>query len=135
MKNTFDTDSYLFGILKGSETLKTAMTGKVYAGQRSLNSIKEDVTINTIALTQEFLPQLGTSNINVHVADMSVTLDGVKQKMANRDRLNMLSKIVLGAIRESKIAGVGFTIENQTVMQEAEVSQHYVNIRINWFIH
>jgi hypothetical protein len=135
MKNTFDTDTYLFGILKGSTAITSAISGSIYAGQRPLNSTLEDVTINTIVLTQEYEPQLGTSNINIHVSDHSVTLGGVQQKVANRARLKAISEVVLTAIRASTIVGVSFTIENQTVIQEAEISQHYVNVRINWFIH
>jgi hypothetical protein len=135
MKQTFDTDAYLYGILKNTTAITSAITGSVYAGQRPLNSELEDITINTIALTQEFEPQLGTSNVNIHVADQSVTIGGTAQKMANRTRLKAISELVLNAIRLSKITGVGFTIENQTMIQEAEIEQHYVNIRINWFIH
>lgn len=135
MKQTFDTDAYLYGILKNTTAITSAITGSVYAGQRPLSSELEDITINTIALTQEYEPQLGTSNVNIHVADQSATIGGVAQKMANRTRLKAISELVFTAIRESKIAGVGFTIENQTTIQEPETAQHYVNIRINWFIH
>lgn len=135
MKQTFDTDTYLFGILKGTTAITSGISGGVYAGQRPLNSELEDITINTIALTQEYEPQLGTSNINIHVADQSVTIGTAQQKMANRTRLKAISELVLEAIRSSKITGVGYTIENQTMIQEVETEQHYVNIRINWFIH
>lgn len=135
MKNTFDTDAYLFGILKASIAITSGITGGVYAGQRPLNSVLEDVTINTITLTQEFAPQLGTSNINIHVEDQTSKIGGVEHKRANRARLKAISELVLTAVRAGKLAGVGFTVENQTVIQEPEKSQHYVNIRIKWFIH
>lgn len=135
MKNTFDTDTYLFEILKGTAAITSGISGGIYTGQRPLNSVLEDITINTIALMQEYAPQLGTSNINIHVADQSITIGGVQQKMANRTRLKAISDLVLTAVRAGKITGVGFTIENQTTIQVPETSQHYVNIRINWFIH
>lgn len=136
MKTTFDTDTYLFGLLKNAATLTAAsLTGGIYVGSRPLNSELEDIAINTIALTQEYEPQLGTSNINIHVKDMDVKIGAVSQKMQNRARLKSLSDIVLSVIRGSKITGVGFTVENQTVIEESSINQHYVNIRINWFIH
>lgn len=135
MKTTFDTDAYLFGILKAAASVTSGISGGVYAGARPLNSVSEDITINTIALTQEFEPQLGTSNINIHVSDQSVTIGGVQQKMENRTRLKAISDLVLAAVRAGKVTGVGFTIENQTTIQAPETSHHYVNIRINWFIH
>lgn len=135
MVQTFDTDSYLYSILKNATSITSVITGGVYAGKRPLNSVVEDITINTIALTQEYEPQIGTSNVNIHVSDMSITINGVQQKVANRSRLKLISGLVLEAIRNAKITGVGFTIENQTTLEESEISQHYVNIRINWFIH
>jgi len=135
MVQTFDTDSYLYGILKNATSVTSVINGSVYAGQRPLNSTLEDITINTIALTQEFEPQIGTSNVNIHVSDQSITIGGVAQKVANRTRLKLISGLVLEAIRSAKITGVGVVIENQTTIQESETSQHYVNIRINWFIH
>lgn len=136
MKTTFDTDSYLFGLLKNAAALTAAtLTGGIYAGSRPLNSELEDIVVNTIALTQEYAPQLGTSNINIHVKDMDVKIGSVSQKMQNRARLKALSDIVLEVIRSSQIPGVGYTIENQTVIAESSINQHYVNIRINWFIH
>lgn len=135
MKQTFDTDAYLYGILKNTTAITSVISGGVYAGQRPFNSTLEDITVNTIALTQEYEPQIGTSNINIHVVDQSVSISGSQQKMANRARLKLISGLVLDTIRLSKISGVGFTIENQTMIQELETSHHYVNIRINWFIH
>lgn len=135
MKNTFDTDTYLFGILKASNLLTSTISGNIYTGQRPLNSTAEDITINTIVLTQENPPQLGVSNINIHVLDQTVNIGGVQQKLANRLRLKTILNIVLELIRASKIEGVGYTIENQTTIQEPDIFQHYVNIRINWFIH
>lgn len=135
MVQSFDTDTFLYSILKNTASISGNLTGSVYAGQRPLNSVVEDITINTIALTQEYEPQLGTSNVNIHVADQSVNIGGVNQKFANRARLKFISGLVLNALRSAKITGVGFTIENQTMIQESDISQHYVNIRINWFIH
>jgi hypothetical protein len=136
MKTSFDTDTYLFELLKNAPELQALnLTGNVYAGNRPLNSTLEDVAINTIALTQEYLPQLGTSNINIHVKDLDVKIGGVSQKMQNRARLKQILDAVLSVVRAGMIQGVGFTIENQTVIAESSINQHYVNIRINWFIH
>lgn len=136
MIQKYDTDTYLFGILKASTSLTSAaLTGGIHAGQRPLNSELEDISINTIALTQDSAPQLGTSNINIHVPDKVVTIKGVQQLVENRERLKTLSGIVMDVVRAANIAGAGKVIENQTVIQEAAINQHYVNIRINWFIH
>ena len=135
MKQTYDTDSILYVILKESTSITSVITGGVYPGSRPDNSIKEDVVVNTIALTQDSLPQIGTSNVNIHVADVTVTIDSVQQKVENRSRLKALTALVLDALRDATITGLAIVVETQTTIEEADVSQHYVNIRINWYIH
>lgn len=135
MKQTYDTDSTLFSLLNGSTELKAAISGGVYPGKRPDNSVKEDIVVNTIALTQDNPPQIGTSNINIHVADKTVTIGGVQQKAENRERLKAISSLVLGVVRSSLISGSKIAVEAQSTIQEAAISQHYVNIRITWNIH
>lgn len=134
MKQTFDTDSILYGILNVTQ-VTSVISGKVYAGDRPDNSELEDITINTIDLTQEFEPQLGTSNVNVHVADLTATIGGKQQRKEDRSRLKAISTMVLSALRSAKVEGLSLTISGQTTIREAEINQHYVNLRINWFIH
>ena len=76
MKTTFDTDSILFRLLNGSP-LKTEINGGIYCGDdRPENSELEDVCINSIDLTQDYLPQLGTSNVNIYVSDTTKKIAG-----------------------------------------------------------
>ena len=135
MKQTYDTDSILFTLLNGSTELKAAISGGIYAGKRPDNSEKEDIVVNTIALTQDNPPQIGTSNINIHVADKMVTIGGTQQKVENRERLKAISALVLGTVRSSLVSGLKIAVEAQSTIQEAAISQHYVNIRITWNIH
>lgn len=135
MRQTFDTDATLFQVLKATNALVSEISGGIYVDQRPDDSVKEDIVINTITLSQEYFPQIGTSNINVHVSDKVVTVGGKQQKVADRERLKLISGLVLNAIRSTVIRGLTMTIENQVVIQEAEIAQHYVNIRINWNIH
>jgi hypothetical protein len=135
MKQTFDTDSIMFSLLNSNQELKAEITGGIYSVQRPLNSVKEDVVVNTITLTQDSEPQTGVSNINVHVPDKQVTIAGVQQTVVNSARLKAISEIVLTAVREARIEGLKFIPESQTVIQESEIKQHYCNIRINWNIH
>jgi len=135
MKQTFDTDTTLFQVINATAAIVSEISGKVYVDQRPDDSVLEDIVINTINLSQEYLPQIGTSNINVHVSDKVVTIGGRQQKVADRARLKVVSALVLDAIRSTVIKGLTMTIENQVVIKETEIAQHYVNIRINWNIH
>lgn len=135
MIQTFDTDTILFGIIKGSTALVSALSGGIYTGQRPDNSVKEDVVINTITLTQDTEPQIGTSNVNIHVPDQEVKIGGVQMKVENRARLNALTALVLTALRAAKITGAKIVVTNQATINEPEIKQHFVNLRIDWSIH
>lgn len=136
MKQTFDTDNYLFGVLKASSALTTALTGGIYVmGERPDNSIKEDIVINTITLTQDSAPQSGVSNVNIYVADIDVTLSGQKQKKANRKRLKELTTMVLEILTAANIEGLRYWVTNQNTIAERDLSQHFANLRIEWNIH
>jgi ribosome-binding factor A len=134
MKQIFDTDSILFGILNSSP-VKNAISGGIYVGSdRPDDSNEEDIVVNSVDLTQDYHPQIGTSNVNVFVKDMSVQIDGKQQVKANRVRLKALSNRVLEALRAAKVPGLIFTIDNQAILAEPSAKQHYVNLRISWNI-
>ena len=135
MKQTFDIDTILFKILKASPALVAAITGGIYSGERPDNSELEDITVNALTLTQEFKPQLGVSNVNIHVSDIDVKIAGRLQKKENETRLKAITALALEALRAARIEGLGLAVKNQTVFNNPEISQHYVNLRIDWSIH
>lgn len=135
MKTTFDTDSILFKILKNAPEVVSAINGGIYKGDRPDDSDKEDITINTIDLTIEDLPQIGTSNVNIHVPDMTVNIGGTTQKKANDERLKQITTLVLDALRSANISDLELIVTNQVKIREQSINQHFVNIRINWNIH
>lgn len=135
MKQTFDTDSILYQILNDSPAILSAISGGVYIDERPDGSEAEDIVVNTIDLTQEYAPQLGTSNVNIHVSDIDVQINGIQQKKKNRERLKSLTTIVLDALKSAKIEGLALIVTNQTTIKEPTINQHYVNIRVDWVIH
>lgn len=131
MKTTFDTDGILFGLLNG----KMSNKGGCYTGDdRPEDSTAEDVVVNTIDLTQDCLPQIGTSNINIYCADTPKKIHGKVQVSANRTRLNTLAKEALELVRNANVDGLMITPGNMTVMYEPTTKQHFINIRIDWNI-
>jgi len=134
MKTTFDTDAILFSLLKNS-AVKNAISGGIYVGEgRPDNSEDEDIVVNTIYLTQDFLPQIGTSNVNIYVPDTYVEIKGMKQKKSNRVRLKALSERTMDVLKNAKVEGLMFTVESQNTLALPDIGQHFVNIRINWNI-
>ena len=134
MKTTFDTDAILFSLLKNS-AVKNAISGGIYVGEgRPDNSEDEDIVVNTIYLTQDFLPQIGTSNVNIYVPDTYVEIKGMKQKKSNRVRLKALSERTMDVLKNANVEGLMFTVESQNTLALPDIGQHFVNIRINWNI-
>lgn len=134
MIQTFDTDEILFRILSGSQSVRSAISGGIYY-ERPDGSETEDISINTIDLTQEFVPQLGTSNVNIHVSDLNVQINGVQQRKANGTRLKAITTLVVDTLRSAKVEGLSLVVVGQTMINEPTINQHYVNVRVDWVIH
>lgn len=134
MKNSFDTDTILYRILRDSP-VKEALTGDIYyQGDRPADSDKEDIVINTVTLTQDFYPQLGDSNVNVYVKDSIISIGGKQQRVVNRARLKQLTELAIQAIRDSRLDGLKANLKWQRILQEPDINQTFVNIRISWNI-
>lgn len=134
MKTSFDTDTILYRILKDSP-VKAAVNGDIYyTGDRPNDSDKEDIEINSVTLTQDYLPQLGKSNVNIYVPDIMVRINGKDQKKVNRTRLNELAKMAINSIKEANIEGLKAIVKSQIVISEPDINQHFVNIAISWNI-
>lgn len=132
---SFETDDILFEVLNASAELKNAINGGVYVqGERPDNSSKEDIVVNNIAITHE-RPQSGTSNVNIHVEDINLKINGQEQRKADRERLRTLTSLVLSTLKAARIEGLTFWVTNETVIKETAIKQHYNNLRISWNIH
>jgi hypothetical protein len=135
MITTFDTDKILFSLLDNSIVKYELNGGGIYLGNdRPNDSDKDDIVINTIDLTQEYAPQLGTSNVNIYVADKEILINGKMQLKADRQRLKFLSELVLKVLRNANIDELELIPSSQTILDETSIKQHYVNIRIDWNI-
>ena len=122
MKTSFDIDRIVFDLLSKSQELKNTMKGGIY--------YQDD----TITLTQDYLPQLATSNVNIYVADQTRRIKGVEQVKPNHARLAKLTKIVLEVLRGAQVDGLKIIPESQAVLQEQGARQHFCNIRLAWNI-
>lgn len=134
MKSSFDTDTILFRVLRDSP-VKAAISGDIYyEGDRPADSNKEDIVINTVTLTQDYHPQLGDSNVNIYVPDSIITIGGKQQRVVNRARLKQLTELAIQAIRDSRVKGLKANLRWQRTLQEPDINQTFVNIRISWNI-
>lgn len=132
---SIETDDILFEILNASAELKAELSGGIYVqGERPADSEKEDVVINCLTLTHG-VPQSGTSNVNIHVPDKKAKIRGKEQRKADRERLRLLTSLVLAVLKSAKVTGLTLKVSAETVIKEPEVFQHYNNLRIDWNIH
>ena len=131
MTTASDTAGILFELLNG----KTSINGGCYVGDdRPENSTDEDIVVNTIDLSQDTLPQIGTSNINIYTPDTSKKIKGKMQVSANRTRLKALAEEALELVRNANIDGLMIIPGNMLIMYEPNTHQHFINIRIDWNI-
>ncbi|MGV0854769.1 hypothetical protein ACTS9E_04135 [Empedobacter brevis] len=126
MYDIFDANELLFKALNVDE-IKSAIKGKLYNDSRPINSLNEDIVVNTITITTVFKPQLATSNINIYVPD----IEGIK----NSIRLKEVSRIVRKVFEEHQFIGKSVYISDLGIIQEENRKEHYVNLRIQWRIY
>lgn len=132
---SIETDDILFEILNASTVLKAQLSGGIYVqGERPDDSEDEDIVINCLYLSHD-IPQSGTSNVNIHVPDKKTKIRGKEQRKADRERLRLLTSLVLAVLKSAKVTGLTINVANETVIKEPDISQHYNNLRIDWNIH
>jgi len=134
--SSIDTDDILYGlIMKAVEDGVISISGVVCPqGERPDDSKAEDIVINTITVTHE-KPQSGTSNVNIYAADKKLTINGKEQYKADRERLREIGDALTGFLDAQNVPDLEFEIEQDVVIKEIEVKQHYRNLRISWNIH
>lgn len=134
--SSIDTDDILYQLIKEAvDTDVISISGVVCPqGERPDGSTKEDIVINTITVTHE-KPQTGTSNVNIYVADKKQKIDGKEQYKCHRERLREIGDALTAYLDAQNVADLEFEIEQDVVIKELEVKQHYRNLRITWNIH
>jgi len=127
MYDIFDANDMIFEAINVAE-VKNSIKGKLYKDSRPINSLNEDIVVNTITITTVFKPQLATSNINIYVPDLEL---GIK----NSRRLKEISRVVRKVFEEHQFIGKSVYISDLGIIQEENKKEHYVNLRIQWRIY
>lgn len=134
--SSIDTDDILFQLItKAVADGVITISGVVCPqGERPDGSTREDIVINTIAISHE-KPQTGTSNVNIYASDQKLRINGTEQYKANRERLREIGDALTEFLDQQNVADLEFEIEQDVTIKEIEVRQHYRNLRISWNIH
>lgn len=125
----FDINSLIYRILKESD-IALQISGGLYSRSRPDDSVLEDIVVNTLSLTTEYTPQEGVVNINIHIPDIKVNINGKTNSKLNAERLEQLSKAVCDIIENVKMQGFNISISAVNLIEESERQEHYANIRV-----
>lgn len=129
MKTSLDTVDIIYQALSGS-SVKTAITGRIAKYQRLLNSVKEDIVINSLPITNGQI-QNAVVNVNIHVPNKKVGADGVQDSsQPDSARLKELSNQVINVLDNSWGAGYNYSIQQQNIIQDN--NDYYSNIRVQF---
>lgn len=108
--------------------------GGLYKVQRPVNSISEDVVINSLPLNHEDI-QEGVLNVNIYVPNLVLELNGITDNsQPNYKRITELSAIasnVLDDVWEAS-ADYTFNIQQDNLFEDTN-NQHYINFRIEFY--
>lgn len=136
---TQDIDTILYKILNASD-LKSTITGQIYKeGYRPTNSGKEDVSIKTLAVSQE-QPQIAISNINCHVPDLKQAIGSATEYVPNTAKMkavgDKIRQVINEALTNPAYANFSLRMDDQKTFknQDTEVREHFQNIRIELII-
>lgn len=132
MTTTLDIVDILWSRLDSS-AIKAAITGSICKHRRDPNSTKEDIVVNSLPVSNQQL-QKGVANVNVHVPDIIVTANGMQDKQPNHERLKALAIQAVDILKDNWTATMNYDVQQQTLIRDAEAGDHFINIRIEFFI-
>lgn len=128
MKTTSDAIDMVYTDLVATG-ITAVLTGKVYKITKPLNSQKEDVVVNAIAITTGN-PQRCALNVNVYVNNLNVNGDTT---MPNYARLNQLL-VYATQLQHMASATHYYYIRSQQIDKSEVSGQHVANVRIEMIL-
>lgn len=123
-------------IFKAIDTsaLKAAITGRVSKDWGPSNSDKEEIVVNSITVDNE-TAQIGISNVNIHVPNISVKIDGIDQEQPNNKRFTALGNIAKGILESGFGSNYNYWTENQQKVRDPQTGNWYLNFRVRFKYH
>lgn len=128
MKTTFEVNNFLFTLVA---SIGTTLTGGVYKMERPRNSKSEDIVVSSLPINEGENPVEVTCNVNIHVPNVLISIDGFPHQVANNVRLKAIADILLAAIdQDITAAGIHYRVISQTIFEEPAMNEHFYNIRL-----
>lgn len=129
MTTTFDIETALFQKLAAEPVLTNDLS--IYKRIRPLGNV-ESIVINSLPVANQVL-MLAIANVNIYVPDLPINELGSERLVPNLERLDELTKIVIGLLDDKKNGEYFHEVQQQRLIQDEESGAHYSNLRINFY--
>lgn len=107
------------------------ISGKVWQHQRPANSNREDIVVNSLALTNQQL-QKGVVNVNIHVPNASVVVDSVTDNtLPDLAKMHAIEQAVIPLL-EARWEDSFHTDIDEPGQPFQDGTNWYLNIRVNY---
>lgn len=128
--NSLEAIDKVFNHLKGG-LLSTSITGGVYKHRRPINSVTEDVVINSLGINNEKL-QRGVLNVNIHVPNKILRIGGIQTTdQPDHTRLLALTTIAKDELNDIWVDDYGFDVQQDNPIEDE--GETFTNIRLEFF--
>jgi len=108
------------------------ISGSLWQHQRPANSEREDIVVNSLALTGQQLQQ-GVVNVNIHVPNLKVNLDGAADNtMPDLARMHAIEQVLYPLINDNDQKSFWIWVDEPGQPYQ-EGANWYLNIRINYY--
>lgn len=134
MISTLDILDIVYAKLAASDLLvgtTNPVSGHLYKITRPQGSASEDVVINCLPVTSDYL-QLATVNVNIYVPDLHSEYNSTEQYLPDLARLDTLAAMAITALYGEYRPGYFFYITSQVVYAEEATHEHFINLRVEF---
>lgn len=130
MKKTVGQGKQWIFELLNQGNIKTVINGLIYKDKRPAGSTKEDIVINALPMTNDFL-QDGVFNVNCYVPMLSVNVNSITQFLPNTAREEIITQAVYPLLENIFKPQFNLTIANHQSYTEESEKATYIGFRIN----
>ena len=112
--------------------VQNSISGKIYKDKRPSGSTKEDIVINSLTMTNDYL-QNGVFNVNCYVPMISINTGGITQLQKNNARLKQIADMVYPVLDDIWKNEYNLEIVNHQDFEEG--TENYYNFRVSLNAH
>lgn len=132
MINTLQLVDLVFLRLKGS-SLESAISGKLYKHKRPVNSVLEDIVVNSLP-TNNLQLQSAVLNVNIFVPNLKLKINNVQDNtQPDHLRLETLCNLAVDRLKDYWQDDFNFDVQQQMLFEDEQSGSHYINIRLDFF--